>query len=236
MTDRHSEKSLRLLLPDTIVYGGKRPALWIYMDSAGFAVDNPAGIRRLVRKADHRKMGTHGTRGASEAKYPVALNKETSFDTVTSGGRSRWVCKEGKVTVLSNESLQEFASNLGKLETRDTSAVLQRFVKCRGSRASIVRTHWRAPPPSPVTIEGRQPTLNAWKITSTTTFGDSNGDRLRRFTVVLDEDDPDCAAIYRLRGLAVKETGAIAEQIADRLGARRGGRYGRTSTRRRRRA
>ncbi|KAJ0392429.1 hypothetical protein P43SY_003768 [Pythium insidiosum] len=133
---------LRMWIPDTIVYGETGRAVWLYSDEDGF-------VQRVTEFTDKMILDKFASAGNSTTvvgdNEPVVVCKEPIVTNAkrSNGGQEQVI--EGVFSYQGNLlrllSLSELRTLLNNVSsTRGSrSFALQRFVRCKGSKAFIVR-------------------------------------------------------------------------------------------------
>ncbi|EQC34566.1 hypothetical protein SDRG_07891 [Saprolegnia diclina VS20] len=152
-----SHLQLRCWIPDTIIFGGAFPPMWLYSDKSGM-------IRKSIAFVDNQVMDKLGNRRFEND--PVVLFKEP---VVTKAGIGH-VVSGNHVKLLSTIELR---SALTKAVGSPVTFALQKYVKPRGPKAFLVRAIYKA---------GKAPT--GWMINNKAPFEAKDGNAtpdVRRF-------------------------------------------------------
>ncbi|KDO34233.1 hypothetical protein SPRG_19071 [Saprolegnia parasitica CBS 223.65] len=152
-----SHLQLRCWIPDTIIFGGAFPPLWLYSDKSGV-------IRKSIGFVDTQVMDKLGNRRFEND--PVVLFKEP---VVMKAGLGH-VVSGNHVKLLSTIELR---SALTKAVGSPVTFALQKYVKPRGPKAFLVRAIYKA---------GKAPT--GWMINNKAPFQTQDGNAapdVRRF-------------------------------------------------------
>lgn len=143
---------LRMCIPDTIIYGETGRAIWIHTDpTTGF-------IQRATEFSDKQVLEkfTALTEGG-EGSERVVVFKEPQVSSFKPNDRSfRGATSEASSSILTSQGSQLRLLTLAELKTLQSSLssstrksfAIQRFVKCAGSKAFVLRSIYDANKPS----------------------------------------------------------------------------------------
>ncbi|OQR84762.1 hypothetical protein ACHHYP_12967 [Achlya hypogyna] len=123
-----SRLQLQCWIPDTIVFGGSFPPIWLYSDKQGM-------VRKAIAFQDHHVMDKLGNRRFEND--PVVLFKEPVVTKLGAGH----VVQGNNIKLLSTTELR---SALTKAVGTPVTFALQKFVKAKGPKAFLVRAIYKA--------------------------------------------------------------------------------------------
>ncbi|KAH9096417.1 hypothetical protein LEN26_017490 [Aphanomyces euteiches] len=158
----HAKLQLQCWLPDTIVFGGNFPPVWLYSDKHGY-------VRKVINFHESHVMDKLGSRKFEND--PVVVFKEPVVTKTLDGVRS-----SGNNIKL--YSTLELKSALTKAVGSPVMFALQKYIKPKGAKAFIVRAVFRA---------GRPPC--GWMINNMAMFDSPNLSILHRFCTMTAVDD-----------------------------------------------
>ncbi|RHY94612.1 hypothetical protein DYB35_003678 [Aphanomyces astaci] len=158
----HPKLQLKCWLPDTIVFGGTFPPVWLYSDQHGY-------IRKVIQFQDANVMEKLGNRRFEND--PVVVFKEPQVvktpSATTTGGNQ-----------IKLYNTLELKSALAKAIGSPVTFALQKYVKPKGPKAFIVRAVYKAGRPA-----------CGWTITNKAPFDAPHLPCLNRFCTLTATDD-----------------------------------------------